>query len=172
MAKKTSNKDSAKSDFEKEKLQKQKTGIKGFIAFLRSDKSRRILGFLFIVFSLALPVAFTSFLTSWEFDQSVVSGLSLGRIFEINPDAAQNWLGIGGAWISHVMIYNGFGVASYIFSLLFFLLGVKLFSGLSLLPIRKTFAYSFFGIIWVSILFGFVFRTHFFNSGGSFGYFG
>jgi len=172
VAKKTSNKDSAKSDFEKEKLQKQKTGIKGFIAFLRSDKSRRILGFLFIVFSLALPVAFTSFLTSWEFDQSVVSGLSLGRIFEINPDAAQNWLGIGGAWISHVMIYNGFGVASYIFSLLFFLLGVKLFSGLSLLPIRKTFAYSFFGIIWVSILFGFVFRTHFFNSGGSFGYFG
>jgi S-DNA-T family DNA segregation ATPase FtsK/SpoIIIE len=96
----------------------------------------------------------------------------MGKLFEINPDAAQNWLGIGGAWISHGMIYNGFGIASYAFALLFFLIGVKLFSGTSLLPIGKTFAYSFFGIIWISLLLGSVFKTHFFNAGGSFGYFG
>jgi S-DNA-T family DNA segregation ATPase FtsK/SpoIIIE len=172
VAKKATGKDSSKGDFEKEKTSKAKPGEKGFIGFLRSEKFRRILGFLFIVFALALPVAFTSFLISWEFDQSVVSGLSLSKLFEINPDAAQNWLGIGGAWISHGMIYNGFGIASYVFALLFFLIGVKLYSGTSLLPIGKSFAYSFFGIIWLSILMGSVFKTHFFNAGGSFGYFG
>jgi S-DNA-T family DNA segregation ATPase FtsK/SpoIIIE len=160
-------------DFEKEKKQpKRKGGLKGFITAIRSEKTRRITGFLFIAFAFALPIAFTSFMTSWQYDQSIVSGLSPAKIFEINPDAAQNWLGIGGAWISHVMIYNGFGVASYIFSLLFFLTGVKLFSGVSLLPIRKTFAYSFFGIIWLSILLGFVLNVHYYNAGGAFGYFG
>ena len=172
MAKKAIGKDPSKNDFEKEKTSNAKSGLKGFIGFLRSEKFRRILGFLFIVFALALPVAFTSFLISWEFDQSVISGLSAAKLFEINPDAAQNWLGIGGAWISHVMIYNGFGIASYVFALLSFLIGVKLFSGTSLLPIGKSFAYSFFGIIWLSILLGSIFQTHFFNAGGSFGYFG
>ncbi len=168
MAKKAATKD----DFEKEKSSKEKPSVKGFIGFLRSEKFRRIVGFLFIAFALSLPIAFTSFLISWEFDQSVVSGLSLGRLFEINPDVAQNWLGIGGAWISHVLIYNGFGIASYSFALLSFLIGVKLFSGTSLLPISKSFAYAFFGVIWLSILLGSIFKTHYFNAGGSFGYFG
>ncbi len=168
MAKKAATKD----DFEKEKSSKEKPSVKGFIGFLRSEKFRRIVGFLFIAFALSLPIAFTSFLISWEFDQSVVSGLSLGRLFEINPDVAQNWLGIGGAWISHVLIYNGFGIASYSFALLSFLIGVKLFSGTSLLPIGKSFAYAFFGVIWLSILLGSIFKTHYFNAGGSFGYFG
>ncbi len=172
MAKKIQSKESAKSDFEKEKVSKEKPSVIGFVGFLRSEKFRRILGFLFIAFALALPLAFTSFLISWEYDQSVVTGLSLGKLFEINPDAAQNWLGIGGAWIAHVMIYNGFGIAAYSFSLLFFLIGIKLFSGTSLLPIGKTFAYTFFGVIWLSILLGSIFTTHFFNAGGSFGYFG
>ncbi len=172
MAKKIQSKESAKSDFEKEKVSKEKPSVSGFVGFLRSEKFRRILGFLFIAFALALPLAFTSFLISWEYDQSVVTGLSLGKLFEINPDAAQNWLGIGGAWIAHVMIYNGFGIAAYSFSLLFFLIGIKLFSGTSLLPIGKTFAYTFFGVIWLSILLGSIFTTHFFNAGGSFGYFG
>ncbi len=172
MAKKVQSKESAKSDFEKEKVSKEKPSVSGFVGFLRSEKFRRILGFLFIAFALALPLAFTSFLVSWEYDQSVVTGLSLGKLFEINPDAAQNWLGIGGAWIAHVMIYNGFGIAAYSFALLFFLIGVKLFSGTSLLPFGKTFAYTFFGVIWLSILLGSIFTTHFFNAGGSFGYFG
>lgn len=172
MAKKVQSKESAKSDFEKEKVSKEKPSVSGFVGFLRSEKFRRILGFLFIAFALALPLAFTSFLISWEYDQSVVTGLSLGKLFEINPDAAQNWLGIGGAWIAHVMIYNGFGIAAYSFALLFFLIGVKLFSGTSLLPFGKTFAYTFFGVIWLSILLGSIFTTHFFNAGGSFGYFG
>lgn len=153
-------------------MSKEKPSVNGFVGFLRSEKFRRILGFLFIAFALALPLAFTSFLISWEYDQSVVTGLSLGKLFEINPDAAQNWLGIGGAWIAHVMIYNGFGIAAYSFALLFFLIGVKLFSGTSLLPFGKTFAYTFFGVIWLSILLGSIFTTHFFNAGGSFGYFG
>lgn len=172
MAKKVQSKESAKNDFEKEKVSKEKPSVSGFVGFLRSEKFRRILGFLFIAFALALPLAFTSFLISWEYDQSVVTGLSLGKLFEINPDAAQNWLGIGGAWIAHVMIYNGFGIAAYSFALLFFLIGVKLFSGTSLLPFGKTFAYTFFGVIWLSILLGSIFTTHFFNAGGSFGYFG
>lgn len=172
MAKKVQSKESAKSDFEKEKVSKEKPSVSGFVGFLRSEKFRRILGFLFIAFALALPLAFTSFLITWEYDQSVVTGLSLRKLFEINPDAAQNWLGIGGAWIAHVMIYNGFGIAAYSFALLFFLIGVKLFSGTSLLPIGKTFAYTFFGVIWLSILLGSIFTTHFFNAGGSFGYFG
>lgn len=172
MAKKVQSKESAKSDFEKEKVSKEKPSVSGFVGFLRSEKFRRILGFLFIAFALALPLAFTSFLISWEYDQSVVTGLSLGKLFEINPDAAQNWLGIGGAWIAHVMIYNGFGIAAYSFALLFFLIGVKLFSGTSLLPFGKTFAYTFFGVIWLSILLGSIFTTHYFNAGGSFGYFG
>ena len=170
MAKKANDKKSASADFEKEKKGKEKK--EGVVAFLRSEKARRILGFLCIVLSIALPVAFTSFLITWQFDQSEVSNLTFSKLLSINPDGPQNWLGMGGAWIAHQLIYNGFGIASYIIPVLLFLTGVKLFSGISMLPLKKTFAYSFFGVIWLSILMGFIFKTQFFNGGGSFGYFG
>lgn len=170
MAKKATDKKTASADFEKEKKGKEKK--EGVVQFLRSEKARRILGFLFIVLAVALPVAFTSFLITWQFDQSEVSNLTFSKLLTINPDGPQNWLGMGGAWIAHQLIYNGFGVASYIIPVLFFLTGVKLFSGFSILPLKKTFAYSFFGVIWLSILLGFIFKTQFFNGGGSFGYFG
>jgi S-DNA-T family DNA segregation ATPase FtsK/SpoIIIE len=58
----------------------------------------------FILFSVALLVAFISFFHGQE-DQSAVSELTN------RSETVQNWLGKFGAFLSDLIVYKGFGLA-------------------------------------------------------------
>ena len=68
----------------------------------------KILGLFLLLISLYLFTAFTSFLFTWQDDQSVVSGSGLGILFDAQNHKTENWLGILGAMLSHIFLHRGF----------------------------------------------------------------
>ncbi len=80
-----------------------------------------ILGSFLILISFILFISFTSYLLTWEADQSALESFS-------NRDIqTQNALSKIGAWLGHLFIFNLFGIPSYIFSYLIFITGSVLF---------------------------------------------
>lgn len=134
-------------------------------SFKISKQQKFVLGCLLVLFSVALLVAFISFYVNgqWQDDQSVVN--QLGDRTEV----AENWLGKFGAFLSDLVIYKGFGLASFLFVRLFFLTGMFLALDLSTQKLKNTWFWDIFAIIVVSVLFGF-FATSAPELGGTIGY--
>ncbi|WJS96814.1 DNA translocase FtsK [Flavobacterium johnsoniae] len=134
-------------------------------SFKMSKQQKFVLGCLLVLFSVALLVAFISFYVNgqWQNDQSIVN--QLGDRSEV----VENWLGKFGAYLSDLVIYRGFGLASFLFVRLFFLTGMFLALELSTQKLKNTWFWDIFAIIIVSILFGF-FATSAPELGGTIGY--
>lgn len=130
-----------------------------------TKQQKFVLGCLLILFSVALLVAFISFYVNgqWQSDQSAVS--QLGDRTEI----VENWLGKFGAFLADLIVYRGFGIASFVLVRLFFLTGMFLALELSLKKLKNIWFWDLFAIIIVSVLFGF-FATSAPELGGTIGY--
>jgi S-DNA-T family DNA segregation ATPase FtsK/SpoIIIE len=122
-----------------------------------------VLGSLLVLFSIALLLAFISFYIYGQADQSAVNLLS------DRNETVQNWLGKFGAFLADVMVYKGFGIASFIFVRLFFLTGIFLVLDISLKKLKRIWFWDLFVIIILSVLFGF-FATSLPELGGIIGY--
>jgi S-DNA-T family DNA segregation ATPase FtsK/SpoIIIE len=135
------------------------------LEFTRNERFQKIVGLSLLLASAYLAIAFTSFVFTWQSDQDKV----LGDLFA--PDmVVSNWLGKLGALLSHVFIHKWFGVASYIFSFLALISGIRITFNLELLNLRKTYVYCFFFLIFSSVALGYIFNTAYFYLGGAFGY--
>ncbi|PJA06747.1 MAG: cell division protein FtsK [Flavobacteriales bacterium CG_4_10_14_0_2_um_filter_32_8] len=135
-----------------------------FSDLVTNEKLSKSIGVFILVSSAFLLLAFSSYLFTWKVDQNIVDN------YWNNPSIqAENWAGKLGAYFSHQFIFNGFGVASFLFILLSFVLGFRILFKVKLLPLGKTFAYSIFSLVWGSI-----FLSYFFHAlpilGGAFGY--
>ncbi len=161
--------DKSKPNKKKALFSKPTGSVKSVNRIIKDERTKNIVGLLFILLSAFLLVAFTSFIFTWEADQSKLE-LSLGD-FLWNPEiTAENWLGKFGAAISHLFIYKWFGVASFTFVVLSFIVGFKILFKISLLPIRRTFRIAFFTLIFLSLLLSFFFTNSLYYLGGGFGY--
>ena len=132
----------------------------------RPNKQQRfVLGCLLVLFSISLLVAFISFYVNgqWQNDQSAVS--QLGDRSEV----VENWLGKFGAYLADLLVYRGFGIASFVLVRLFFLTGMFLALELSLKKLKSIWFWDLFAIIIISVLFGF-FATSAPELGGTIGY--
>jgi S-DNA-T family DNA segregation ATPase FtsK/SpoIIIE len=158
---------------EKPKKSKEKPAEKGkYFSFLKDERFLKSTGLIFILFSLLLFISSISFFTTWQEDQSLVKSITFGMLEIEQPTLADNILGNLGAWLSYIFVYKGFGIASFAFVLLFFLVGVLLLTGLQPLPLAKTLRFSFFGGIWLSMVLGFIFNESYPVAAGAFGHFG
>jgi S-DNA-T family DNA segregation ATPase FtsK/SpoIIIE len=122
-----------------------------------------VLGSLLVLFSIALLLAFISFYIHGQADQSAVNQLT------DRTEKVQNWLGKFGAFLADLMVYKGFGLASFIFVRLFFLTGIFLVLDISLKKLKRIWFWDLFVIIILSVLFGF-FATSLPELGGIIGY--
>ncbi|TDG36961.1 DNA translocase FtsK [Pedobacter changchengzhani] len=133
---------------------------------LQNGRAIKIVGLFFIVTSLYFLIAFTSYLFTWQDDQSYVIDANGGwhnffktadelRESGVSSPIVQNWLGKFGALLSHQFIYEWFGIASFLFVLAFFIIGYRLLFKVKILSISKTLAYSFFFLLFISITLGF-----------------
>jgi S-DNA-T family DNA segregation ATPase FtsK/SpoIIIE len=122
-----------------------------------------LFGFVLILFSVALLLAFISFFIHGQEDQSAVSELA-SRSKTVN-----NWLGKFGAFLADLFIYKGFGAASFLFVKLFFLTGAFLVMDISLKKMKNVWFWDLFAIVIISILLGF-FATSLPELGGTIGY--
>ncbi|MGA9639314.1 DNA translocase FtsK [Flavobacterium sp.] len=122
-----------------------------------------VLGCLFVLFSIALLVAFTSFFIYGQEDQSAVTELT------DRSETVRNWLGKFGAYLADLIVYQGFGLASFLFVRLFFLTGTFLILDLSAKKLKGIWFWDLFVLIILSVLFSF-FATSLPELGGVVGY--
>lgn len=136
---------------------------KVFKSWEMSKQHKTILGCLLVLFSIALLVAFVSFYIYGQEDQSAVLELSN------RTETVKNWLGKFGAYLANLIVYQGFGLASFLFVRLLFLSGIFLILGLSSRKLKNIWFWDLFVMINVSVLFGF-FATSLPELGGTIGY--
>ncbi len=156
---------------------KKKKSIFSQLSFKFDRKDERIwkvLGLLFVLASIYLLIAFTSYLFTWEADQDEVLNQSWNILFDTEAKMS-NWLGRLGAIVSHQFFYMWFGVASYIVVFLCFIVGVSWMLNRPLKRFYKVFRFSFFLLLWTSLLLAFLFTVpgiitqSYFPWGGAFG---
>ena len=111
------------------------------------------IGLLFVLFSIAIAVAFISFFVHGRTDQSALNNV-LDR-----SEIVQNWLGKFGAFIADFFIYKGFGVASFVFVKIFFIAGMYLILGLTVKKLKASLFWDLYLICLFSIVFGFFFTA-------------
>jgi S-DNA-T family DNA segregation ATPase FtsK/SpoIIIE len=121
------------------------------------------IGSTFILFSIALLVAFISFFIYGHEDQSTL------QLLAERGEKSKNWLGKFGAIIADFFIYKGFGAASFLFVKLFFLTGSFLALDIPLKKLKNIWFWDLFAIVLISILFGF-FANTLPELGGTIGY--
>ncbi len=132
---------------------------------LQDGRFVKILGLFFVVLSLYFLIAFTSYLFTWQDDQSYVIDANGGwsNLFKSSEElkvlksgaVVQNWLGKFGALLSHQFIYEWFGLASFLFILVFFVIGYRLLFKVKIFALEKTFSYSLFFLLFISLSLGF-----------------
>lgn len=123
----------------------------------------KIIGLFTLLCSIYFLVAFTSYLFTWQDDQSYVIDANGGWSNLLKTPAelsqqqiaaagvVQNWLGKFGALLSHQFMYEWFGVASFLFVFVLFVLGYRLLFKVKLFSLGKTLAYSFFALVFFSL---------------------
>lgn len=135
-----------------------------------TKKVKSTIGVSLLLLSVYLFLANFSYLLTWEADQNrIISKGLFELLLDGNDEPVANWLGKFGAWTSHLLIYRWFGLASFAFPLVFFILGFKALFNISLLPISKTLSSSALFTVWFSAFFGF-FSGQISYLGGAFGY--
>lgn len=163
-----------KDEAKKEKNQSKKPLIKNPLAGIsdRFDKkkTRTIAGAVLVLLSFYFFFACLSYFFTWKQDQDRVLEKSLIEfLLESNEEPVSNWFGKLGAWVSHLFIYRWFGISSFAFSFLLFIIGFKWMLEIKLLPIKRTLAISLVGMVWFSLFFGY-FSSVVNYLGGAFGY--
>jgi len=140
-------------------------------AMFTDGRFARIMGFFIILLSVFLLLAFTSYLLSWKLDSNVLDNNDAGFLTDSSVQV-NNWTGKLGAWLAHLFIKRGFGIASYLFLVILLVGGFRLVAGVRILPFSKTLKYSILGLLWLSVMFGFIFRNdpEMIMLGGVFGY--
>jgi len=135
---------------------------------VKDERTHKMIGISCILMSIFLFVAFTSYLFSWQEDQDKVFKLGTHFLFAENVNVS-NLLGRLGAYLSHLFIYKGFGVASYLFCTFFLVIGVNLFVGKKIFSPSKNIKYVLVGLLYFSITLAFIFRGTDFSYGGAVG---
>jgi S-DNA-T family DNA segregation ATPase FtsK/SpoIIIE len=135
---------------------------------LRDERTHKIVGAVFLLTSIFLLIAFTSYLFTWREDQDkVLRGISI--LAPSQDFKVANLLGSLGAYISHFFFYNGFGIASYFICSFFFVTGINWLFAKRYFSIRRNLRYVLIGLVYLSTTLAFIFRNASFPCGGAFG---
>lgn len=121
--------------------------------FQISNQQKIIFGTLLMLLSVAFVIAFISYFSTWQQDQSLL------KEFWNKQVEAENWLNKFGASVSDFFIRKGFGVAAFIFPILIFQTGLFLFVGLPLKKLNNRWFWGMLTSIWLAIFFGFFAET-------------
>lgn len=134
----------------------------------KDERTHKIIGAFFLLIAFLLFVAFTSYLFTWQEDQSkVFKGAKI--LLPSHDENVANMLGSAGAYFSDVFIRQGFGIASYLFCTLFFIIGVNLFFGRRLFSPSRNIKYVIAGLIIISVTASFLMQGQAFAWGGAVG---
>ena len=138
------------------------------LVLYRNERTQKLIGLMLIMAGGYLFIALTSYIFTWEKDQDKVLG-PMTELFAIDTKVF-NWLGKFGALISHLFMYKGFGVASFILVPVLIIYGLqKVLNKQITKPSAFTAKWLFF-IVWTSLVAAFFFHDKLFYLGGGYGY--
>ncbi len=128
--------------------------------FFRNKKVHMVFGLFLLLFSLYLLVAFSSFLANW-FSGSAddLTGISFWRVLTDPEVHIVNLTGRLGAWFSWLFVKKWFGLGSYLFVLVFFTIGMRIFLKYQLIPWLTLAKHAFFWLLSLSVVSGFLFSN-------------
>jgi S-DNA-T family DNA segregation ATPase FtsK/SpoIIIE len=136
---------------------------------VQDNRYRRSAGLVVMMLCLVSLTSMISYLFTWRADQDKVIS-SWSALFGNQELMVENWMGKTGAVLAHLLIYNGFGIATAIIPFLLFFWGLRTtFAHLSI-PIKKAWRGGLFLMAWTSILLAYFFREDLLFLGGTFGY--
>lgn len=162
----------SKAETKKKNLEQKKEhnkGLNSFLSAFKDDRFKFIVGILFLVFSVFLTISIISYLFTWKIDNSKLDINFLDYFFN-SEILVDNWTGKLGAYFSYKFIHDWFGVSSFLFVVIFFLIGLKMFN-ISITPVARTVRNILFLIIWLSILLSLFFGDSYFGFGGKHGFY-
>src|SRR5258706_8681827 len=119
---------------------------------VKDERTAKIAGAVSLLFAAFLFIAFTSYFFTWQDDQDKVFQFGI-KIFATSDVHVENLLGVLGAYVSHIFIYKGFGVASFLFCTFFFAMGINLLFGQKVFNIARNLRYLIAGLIVLSVAF-------------------
>jgi len=135
---------------------------------VKDERTHKIAGAISLLVAAFLFFAFLSYLFTWREDQDkVFKGASI--LFSSGEVKTANLLGNIGAYISHQFFYNGFGLASFIFCSLFFVMGANWLFTRKLFSIWRNIRYVLLGILFFSVVLSFILGRTGFPWGGAVG---
>ena len=130
---------------------KNKVNPEQKIPFYKDDRFVYSLGVLLIFFSFYLCLSFISYLFTWQADQS----FEFQKTLSASDIKVSNWAGKLGADLASLFITNWFGIASFSFPFLVFILGGRLIH-LNQMPLGKTIKISLIATILFSLVMSFI----------------
>ena len=113
---------------------------------IEDDRTKKIIGFLLLFFSIYMFVVFVSYIINGNTDQDKIGKLS---------DDISNFGGVFGNTLSRLFLRNYFGISSFIIPLLFFNWGLSLVFDKALFSIKRSFSLGILAVVWISLFFGF-----------------
>ena len=135
---------------------------------VKDERTSKIMGAISLLITLFLFVAFTSYLFTWQDDQDMVQ-LWRTHLFSINDLKVNNLMGYIGAFVAYQIMFNGFGLAAYLFCSFFFVLGVNLFFTKTIFSLWRNIRYVILGLLVISTCLAFVTASAHFSWGGALG---
>ena len=118
-------------------------------SFKLTRQQNIILGSFLFLLGLALLFSFVSYFFTWQADQS-----EIGILTDRNS-GNKNWLSTFGSHVGHFFIYQGFGIAAFIFAFLITLTGVYHFFDYTKKRLKRFWFWGVLVMIWISVFFGF-----------------
>jgi len=140
-----------KTNIETNKNTQRKEKIKEFV---NNRQTQTVFGLFVALFSIFIFTSFISFFFSWKQDQSTLLQLSDKNVI------AQNLLGKIGANISHLFIYDGFGISAILIPILLFFTGIYILLAIPIKKIARSWNWGLLGLVWTATTLGFLTKNN------------
>tara|TARA_A100000164_G_scaffold31177_1_gene24069 strand:- start:124 stop:2439 length:2316 start_codon:yes stop_codon:yes gene_type:complete len=122
-------------------------------ASIKLKRRRHVLfGAFLIIVALLLFLAIISYFTNWQDDFSTIENFT-------NPEVeSQNILKKLGAYISHFLVYQLFGIGAFLLTYLMLITGLSYFLNFSRRSLLKQWSWGILHTLWISVCMGFFYE--------------
>ena len=138
------------------------------VTLYKNERTQKLLGLILIFAGIYLFIALLSYVFTWEKDQDKVLA-PISELFAIETKV-YNWLGKLGVIVSHLFMYKGFGVASFILVPVLMIYGLQKTLNKQITKPSLFTAKWLFMMVWTSLTLAFLFHDKLFFLGGGYGY--
>ncbi len=128
------------------KPRRKKKKNNSIVSFFKSKQTHLAFGVFVLSSAIFLFISFYSFLQHWKSDQSQLQFIN-------KSNHVKNILGKLGANLSNLLVYEGFGIATFIFPILLFFTGLYIILSIPLKQLSKYWINGILAMIWLSIAF-------------------